>query len=125
MRELFEFIVERCIKEGLIGGEGFAVDASLIKADVTKQRSADASETVVWDDLPTSINPKGKVPTLVRDDGSVLTEYVAIATWLARALEAMNYVVGTLHMQGFARAFKPANFEPADVVHRGDPETPC
>ena len=30
------------------------------------------------------INPKGKVPTLVRDDGSVLTEYGAIATWLAR-----------------------------------------
>ncbi len=82
----------------------------------------------------TGINPKGKVPTLVRDDGSVLTEYVAIATWLARtnpekgllpsnpeaearALEVMDYVVGTLHMQGFARIFKPTNFEPPDVVH--------
>src|SRR5215217_926516 len=32
----------------------------------------------------TSINPKSKVPTLVRDDGSVLTEFPAIATWLAR-----------------------------------------
>src|SRR5689334_20681556 len=31
-----------------------------------------------------SINPKGKVPTLVRDDGTVMTEYGAIATWLAR-----------------------------------------
>src|SRR5262249_44478823 len=30
------------------------------------------------------INPKSKVPTLVRDDGSVLTEFPAIATWLAR-----------------------------------------
>src|SRR3954471_20485786 len=29
------------------------------------------------------INPKGKVATLVRDDGSVLTEFPAIATWLA------------------------------------------
>jgi glutathione S-transferase len=27
-----------------------------------------------------AINPKGKVPTLVRDDGSVLTEFSAIAT---------------------------------------------
>ena len=30
------------------------------------------------------INPKSKVPTLQRDDGSVLTEFPAIATWLAR-----------------------------------------
>ena len=30
-----------------------------------------------------TINPKGKVPVLVRDDGSRLTEYGAIATWLA------------------------------------------
>src|SRR3954469_13796286 len=32
----------------------------------------------------TAINPKSKVPTLVRDDGSLLTEYPAIAYWLAR-----------------------------------------
>jgi len=32
----------------------------------------------------TAINPKSKVPTLVRDDGSVLTEFPAIAYWLAR-----------------------------------------
>ncbi|WP_267396483.1 MULTISPECIES: glutathione S-transferase N-terminal domain-containing protein [unclassified Sphingomonas] len=31
-----------------------------------------------------AINPKGKVPTLVRDDGAVLTEFSAIATWVAR-----------------------------------------
>ena len=32
----------------------------------------------------TTVNPKSKVPTLVRDDGSVLTEFPAIAYWLAR-----------------------------------------
>ena len=31
-----------------------------------------------------AINPKSKVPTLIRRDGSVLTEYPAIAFWLAR-----------------------------------------
>jgi hypothetical protein len=36
---LFEAKVRRCIEEGLVGGEGFAVDASLIKADTNKQRS--------------------------------------------------------------------------------------
>ena len=29
------------------------------------------------------VNPKAQVPGLLRDDGSVLTEIVAIATWLA------------------------------------------
>src|ERR671912_2464686 len=38
-RELFETTVRRCIAEGLVGGEGFAVDASLIQADANKQRS--------------------------------------------------------------------------------------
>src|SRR5207247_5131689 len=32
----------------------------------------------------TSVNPKSKVPTVARDDGSILTEYPAIAYWLAR-----------------------------------------
>ena len=36
--------VRRCMEEGLVGGEGFAVDASLIKADANKQRSAEGSE---------------------------------------------------------------------------------
>jgi glutathione S-transferase len=77
----------------------------------------------------TAINPKSKVPTLVRDDGSVMTEFPAIAFWLARtnpeshllppdaegqarALEAMDYVVATLHMRGFTRIFRPADFTP-------------
>jgi hypothetical protein len=33
-----------CITAGLVGGEGFAVDASLIAADANKQRSIPASE---------------------------------------------------------------------------------
>jgi glutathione S-transferase len=77
----------------------------------------------------TAINPKSKVPTLIRDDGSVLTEFPAIAYWLARTnadkhllpddpdaqartLEAMDYVVATMHMQGFSRIFRPENFSP-------------
>lgn len=46
LRAVFEITVQRCIGAGLVGGEGFAVDASLIRADANKQRSADASETV-------------------------------------------------------------------------------
>jgi glutathione S-transferase len=73
-----------------------------------------------------AINPKGKVPTLVRDDGSVLTEYGAIATWLARSnpasrllpddiegevrvRELLDYCVGTVQY-AFTRMFVPAVF---------------
>jgi glutathione S-transferase len=77
----------------------------------------------------TEINPKSKVPTLVKNDGSVLTEFPAIAYWLARTnpgqkllpdgfdeqarvMEAMDYAVATIHMQGFTRLFRPTNFAP-------------
>jgi IS5 family transposase len=44
LRRLFEFVVDRCLQEGLVGGNGFAVDASLIAADANKQRSLPSSE---------------------------------------------------------------------------------
>jgi len=43
-RRVFEATVRRCMSEGLIGGEGFAVDASLIQADANKQRSIPGPE---------------------------------------------------------------------------------
>jgi transposase len=43
-RRVFERVVEACIAAGLVGGEGFAVDASLIVADANKQRSIPSSE---------------------------------------------------------------------------------
>ena len=44
LRKLFEMTVGRCMAEGLVGGEGFAVDASLIRADVHRQRSVPGEE---------------------------------------------------------------------------------
>jgi len=44
LRKLFEMTVERCMSEGLVGAEGFAVDASLIRADVYRQRSVPGEE---------------------------------------------------------------------------------
>ena len=44
LRELFETVVRRCIAEGLVGGEGLAVDASLIRADANRQRCVPGNE---------------------------------------------------------------------------------
>jgi len=68
------------------------------------------------------INPRGSVPTLIRTDGTALTDFISIACWLAesrpernllpasedaraRVLELMNYAVGVVHGEGFTRVF--------------------
>jgi len=82
----------------------------------------------------TDINPKGKVPLLVRDDGRHVTEYPVIAHYLAesypeasllpddeeaklRAAEVTDYCVATIHMQGFSRVFRPSAFAPSESDH--------
>jgi transposase len=44
LRRVFETVLRRCIKEGLVGGEGFAVDASLIKADANRQKGVEGEK---------------------------------------------------------------------------------
>jgi len=82
----------------------------------------------------TAVNAKSKVPTLVRDDGSILTEFPAIAWWLARTnpekhllpedadgqarvLEAMDYAISTVHMRSYTLMNRPANFSPVESAH--------
>jgi glutathione S-transferase len=81
-----------------------------------------------------AINPKSKVPALQLDDGAVLTEYQAIAVYLARTnperrlipdaplaearmCEALHYIVGTIHQDGFRRVFRPYRFTPSEAGH--------
>jgi transposase len=67
-RRLFETVVERCIAEGLVGGEHFAVDASLIRADANKQNSTSKEE---WN--PATIDPES-APRAVREYLDVLDD---------------------------------------------------
>jgi glutathione S-transferase len=81
-----------------------------------------------------AINPKSTIPTLVRDDGSSITEFQAIAWWLARShpkakllpddivsearvLETLDYVVGTIHGQGYTRIFTTSNYSDNEAEH--------
>jgi glutathione S-transferase len=76
-----------------------------------------------------TLNPKSKVPALLRDNGALLTEFPAIAFYLARtnpaanllptdidgeakALEILDYLIATVHMRGYTRIFRPGNFNP-------------
>jgi glutathione S-transferase len=75
------------------------------------------------------LNPKSKVPVLELDDGQIVTEFPAIAYYLARAnpetkllpadilgeakaLELLDYLIATVHMRGFTRIFRPEVFSP-------------
>lgn len=81
-----------------------------------------------------AVNAKGTIPTLVRDDGSSITEFQAIAWWLARAypkakllpddiegevrvIETLDYVVGTIHGQGYTRIFTTDNYSSDAAEH--------
>ena len=47
-RHLFETVLQRCMEEGLVRGEGFATDASVIKADAQRQRAVPGEEAIDW-----------------------------------------------------------------------------
>ena len=116
-----------------------AIGTHILLEEIGKAYEAqkiDVAGGATTEDWFKAINPKGKVPTLVLDDGRVLTEFAAIGVWLARsnpaagfmptdtdaefrALSITDYVVTTIHGQGFGRIFKPAKFEPQDPVHQG------
>jgi transposase len=48
LRRVFERIVGASIAAGLVGGDAFSVDASLIKADVNKRRRISGETTAAW-----------------------------------------------------------------------------
>jgi transposase len=66
LRHLFESVVARCIAEGLVSGQRFAADASLIEADANKQNSTPKED---WDS--STINPDD-APRAVREYLDVL-----------------------------------------------------
>ena len=55
-RLLFESVVATCMKVGLVGGEGFAVDASVVEADASRYQRVEGSE-VEWSDVEKARQP--------------------------------------------------------------------
>ncbi len=94
------------------------VDFSLVKVDLASKKTETGDDYL-------EVNAKGQVPALVLDDGSLLTEGVAIVQFLAdkvpdrqllapagsmtryHTLEWLNYIATELH-KGFSPLFNPA-----------------
>jgi transposase len=47
-RHLFEGVLQRCMAEGLVRGEGFATDASIVKADAQRQSGVPGDQPMDW-----------------------------------------------------------------------------
>lgn len=83
LRFVFEQVLERCLQEGLIGGEGFAIDASVVKADVNRRRVLDRDDD---DDWPT---PRGSTRAVreylaALDEGQTPPKRVSVTDPAAR-----------------------------------------
>jgi hypothetical protein len=48
LRRVFEGVVALCISAGLVGGEAFSIDASLIRADVDKMKRLPGDQPITW-----------------------------------------------------------------------------
>ncbi len=70
-RFVFEQVLKRCMDEGLVGGEGFAVDASVVRADASKQKHHEDDDDD-WGNGSRAINEY--LDALKEDDCSIPAE---------------------------------------------------
>ena len=70
-RHVFEGVVRRCMSEGLIRGEGFAIDASVVKADANRQRGVAADQPMDWMDPALGTRAVKEYLQALEQDGQV------------------------------------------------------
>jgi len=108
-RIVFEDVVARCMVEGLIRGEGFAIDASTIKADANRQRGISGSEDFDWRDPTIATRPVKEYLAALDAEPTTGTQPKAIsltdplARWTAAPggpafyAYSTNYLIDTTH----------------------------
>ena len=96
LRKVFETTVQRCIAEDLVGGDGFAVDASMIKADANRQRSVPGSE---WQ-APETANHAVREYLAVLDDAAFGAATPVVPKFISHADPASRWTAGPEQMAG-------------------------
>jgi transposase len=103
-REVFENVLSRCMAEGLVRGEGFATDASIIKADAQRQRGVPGDQAIDWGDLDEATRPVREYIAALEETNDPDTPRKAVsltdpaATWITRGGPAFfaystNYLI--------------------------------
>ena len=109
LRKLFETVVARCMKEGIVGGEAFAVDASMIVADAHRRRGVGKVEDLD----PASSRAVAEYLTVLDDaafGGATLVEPKAISPTdpAARHTASANSVAGCAYSDNYLIDLKHA-----------------
>lgn len=103
-RKLFDSVLRRCMAEGLVQGEGFATDASMIKADAQRQRSCPGNAAIDWGNPEQASRPVREYLAALEQANPVLPAPKRISltdpasTWTAAAGPAIfaystNYLI--------------------------------
>ena len=101
LRRVFEGVVAMCIAAGLVGGEAFSVDASLIKADVDKKKRMPGDQPIAW--------PKAE------EASRAVREYLA-------ALDAARNDEGSVDRDGGGSSGGGSRSKPPKEVSLTDPQ---
>jgi transposase len=109
-RLVFENVVRRCMAAGLVGGEGFAVDASVIEADASRFQRVEGGETIDWTDGQRASRPVREYlaalggeqsPTNCERNPKALSPSDPSAAWTTRGRHkvmfgySLNYLIDT------------------------------
>ncbi len=109
LRQVFENVVRGCMAAGLVGGEGFAVDASVIEADASRFKRIEGAE-IDWTDAQRARRPireyltalAGKnAPTNPHRKPKALSPTDPAAAWTTRGRHkvmfgySLNYLIDT------------------------------
>ena len=79
-RYVFDTVVQKCMGEGLVKGEGFAIDASFIRADVSRQRAVRSDESMDWGPSSTQTRAVREYFEAL-DENPALQRRVSLSEW--------------------------------------------
>ncbi|HIC80212.1 MAG TPA: IS5/IS1182 family transposase, partial [Kiloniellaceae bacterium] len=109
-RLVFESVVRRCMAAGLVAGEGFAVDASVLEADASRYHGVPGDEAIDWSDPTLSTRAVREylagldpTPDETRKPPKVISRSDPCSAWTAKANKrvmfgyGLNYLIDTEH----------------------------
>lgn len=111
LRRVFERVVDQCVSAGLVGGEGFAVDASVIEADASRYKRVEGA-AIAWTEAERIRRPVreylaaldgGEAPTNPDRAPKAMSPTDPMAAWTTRGRHkvmfaySLNYLIDMEH----------------------------
>jgi hypothetical protein len=107
LRQVFEAVVRACMDAGLVKGEGFAVDASVIEADASRYHGKAPGE-INWSAPEHQTRAVAEYLTALDDEGAdadrkppkVISPVDPCSAWTAKANKRVQFGYGLINQRG-------------------------